>query len=42
MIVVSFYLLMKKVYEGYSKIEEIDGLVRLFDEWREEKMKKCL
>lgn len=37
----SLHLLMKKAYEEYSKTEEIDGPARPFDEWREEKMKKC-
>ena len=35
------HLLMKKAYEEYSKTEEIDGPTRPFDEWREEKMRKC-
>ena len=40
-IAASLHLLMKKAYEEYSKTGEIDGPVRPFDEWREEKMKKC-
>ena len=37
----SLHILMKKVYEEYSKSDETDGPVRPFNEWRDEKMKKC-
>ena len=37
----SLYLLMKKAYEEHRKTEETDGPARAFDEWKEEKMKKC-
>ena len=37
----SLHILMKKAYEEYSKSDETDGPVRPFNEWRDEKMKKC-
>ena len=37
----SLYLLMKKAYEEHRKTEETDEPARAFDEWKEEKMKKC-